>query len=168
MLHKVENVIISLENSICLLSLIIMVGAVALQVSSRYVFKSPISWAEELSRMCLTWLTFVGASMAVRLKAHFAIELLINKFPKHMHNVFEIILLLITAALLTVMFFSGLILLPVVNEQASSTLGLPMSYVYLSIPVGSIFMLFHTCKLIYERITGQYIAVDPLVGAEEN
>ena len=157
MFLKLENAIIKTERGLCLVSLAIMVGAVAIQVLSRYVFKSPVSWAEELSRACLTWLTFVGASMALRLKAHFAIELLIGKLPKVLHNSFEVVLLSIVAVILAVMLYTGLILLPVVHDQTSSAMGIPMSFIYLSIPVGSAFMLFHVCKFIFLRVTGQYV-----------
>jgi TRAP-type transport system small permease protein len=156
MLQKIEGAIIRTEHGLCLTSLGIMVGAVALQVLSRYLFKAPVSWAEELSRACLTWLTFVGGSMALRLKAHFVIELLVGKLPKTMHNAFELFLLIVVAALVAVMLYTGLIMLPVVHDQTSSAMGYPMSLVYLSIPVGSAFMLFHLCKFIYQRATGQY------------
>ena len=156
MLAKLEDAIIKTERGLCLLSLAIMVGAVAIQVLSRYLFKAPVSWAEELSRACLTWLTFVGGSMALRLKGHFVIELLVNLLPKTMHNAFETLLLVVTAILVTVMLYTGIIMLPVVHDQTSSAMGFPMSFVYLSIPIGSVFMLFHICKFIYQRLTGQY------------
>jgi TRAP-type transport system small permease protein len=157
MLPKVESAIIRAERSLCLVSLAIMVGAVALQVLSRYMFKAPVSWAEELSRACLTWLTFVGGSMALRLKGHFVIELLVTKLPDTMHNAFEILLLAVTAVLVAVMFYTGLVMLPVVHDQTSSAMGYPMSFVYLSIPVGSAFMLFHVCNFIHQRATGRYV-----------
>jgi TRAP-type transport system small permease protein len=156
MFSKVEGAVIKTECGLCLLGLAIMVGAVAIQVLSRYMFKAPVSWAEELARACLTWLTFVGGSMALRLKAHFVIELLVNQLPKTMHNAFEMLLLVVTTALVAVMFYTGLIMLPIVHDQTSSAMGYPMSFVYLSIPVGSAFMLFHLCRFIYLRATGQY------------
>ncbi|GHU09248.1 2,3-diketo-L-gulonate TRAP transporter permease [Betaproteobacteria bacterium] len=168
MLQRVEKTIIWLEHNICLLCLVIMVFSVGMQVLSRYLFKTPVSWADETARSSLTWLTFIGGSMAVRLKSHFVIELLVHSLPKATQNFFEIVLLLVTAILLAVMFYTGIIMLPLVHSQTSSAMGFPMSIVYTSIPLGSFFMFFHVCKFIYQRMTKQYIDTDPILDAEEN
>mgnify|MGYP000876396956 CR=1 FL=1 len=167
-MQKVEKTVIWLEHNICLLCLIVMVAAVGMQVLSRYMLKTPVSWADEVARSSLTWLTFIGGSMAMRLKSHFVIELLVHALPKGVQNAFGILLLLVTATLLSVMFYTGIIMLPVVHAQSSSAIGFPMSLVYVSIPVGSIFMLFHVCRFIYQRMTNQYSEPEPIAGAEEN
>ena len=55
-------------NSICSTSaivfLLLMLGAVALQVVARYVFFSPPAWTEELARYAMVWAGFLGATVS--------------------------------------------------------------------------------------------------------
>ena len=44
--------------------LLLMLGAVALQVIARYVFFSPPAWTEELARYAMVWAGFLGATVS--------------------------------------------------------------------------------------------------------
>ena len=77
-MKSIEKVVTVIENTMGMVILTVMVVIVALQVASRYLFPSPISWTEEASRYCLIWLTFLGASMVIRTKGHFAVEYLLH------------------------------------------------------------------------------------------
>ncbi len=52
-----------------------------LQVFFRYVVGSPITGTEELSRIALVWVTFIGAAEAVRRKKLIRIEVIEERFP---------------------------------------------------------------------------------------
>lgn len=55
-------------NSVCstaaIVFLLLMLGAVALQVVARYVFFSPPAWTEELARYAMIWAGFLGATVS--------------------------------------------------------------------------------------------------------
>lgn len=50
---------------ICSLLMVILLCCSALQVTSRYVFGSSITWTEEAARYCFIWLDMLGASVLV-------------------------------------------------------------------------------------------------------
>lgn len=49
-----------------MLALVILVGAVALQVVARYVFFSPPTWTEELARYAMIWAGLLGATLSFK------------------------------------------------------------------------------------------------------
>ena len=50
-------------------AVVVLVGAVMLQVVARYVFNQPPAWTEELARYAMIWAGLIGASLSF--KRHF-------------------------------------------------------------------------------------------------
>jgi len=48
------------------IALVVLVGAVMLQVVARYVFQQPPAWTEELARYAMIWAGLIGASMSFK------------------------------------------------------------------------------------------------------
>lgn len=61
--------------------LAVMVVLVFGNVVLRYVFNSGIAFSEELSRWLMVWLTFLGATVALRERAHLGVDTLIIMLP---------------------------------------------------------------------------------------
>ena len=152
MLQKFVRVVNRIEDGLILVLVGVIVSSVFLQVFCRYVLQAPLSWTEELARSCLIWLTFVGSSLAIRAKGHFVLEILTSKLTGKMRVLWNLVLLGIMAAFLGVMVYTGVSMLPMLSLQVSASLEIPMSYIYLAIPIGSAFMLFHIFLLILERV----------------
>jgi len=60
-------------TSVGLLALILV--SMGSQVISRYLFRSPLSWSEEVSRFAMIWLTFIAASFISARRQHIAVDL---------------------------------------------------------------------------------------------
>jgi len=69
------------EETLAVLLLIGISAVVLLQVFGRYIFVNPFIWPEELTRLMLVWLTFVGAAAVTRRGAHIAVDMLIRRLP---------------------------------------------------------------------------------------
>lgn len=67
------------DQAILLVLLSLLVTVVFLQVASRFVFKLPIEWSEEMARFIFIWFCWLGCSFAtcsyhhIRITAHFRI-----------------------------------------------------------------------------------------------
>ena len=61
---------------LCWILLVIMVIVVFSQVLGRYVFHFDLLWGPEVAVFCLCWSTFLGASVAVRRRAHYVFDIL--------------------------------------------------------------------------------------------
>ena len=164
MFQKIEKVINWFEEQICVVVLVVMVVDVALMVLTRYLLKEPFAFVEELGRVCLIYLTFIGGGIVTRKKGNFALEILVHRLPLRFQNSLELFILFLVAVLLGVITYNGVAILPIVYPQESSSLRFSMSYVYVAIPVGTFFMFFHTVGFIVDRFKG---ATDANPGANQ-
>src|SRR5699024_4362433 len=83
---------------LCALALGAMVVVVAIQVLGRYVpFVDRGIWTEEISRMCLVWLVFLGAAAGVRTSEHFLIDLIPENLSDRAQRVLSTLGLLLIA-----------------------------------------------------------------------
>jgi TRAP-type C4-dicarboxylate transport system permease small subunit len=124
----------------------VMVINVTWQVLSRYVFQSPSSYTDELSRYLLVWLGMLGAAYVAGKNEHLAIDL----YPQKLYGVAKqrlmvFISLVIVAFVLPVMVLGGgnLVYITYVLQQKSATLGLPLAFVYAMIPISGLLVIFY-------------------------
>ena len=54
---------------------------VFLQILFRYLFKNPLLFAEEVSRFSYVWVTFIGLSLATKLRNHVKVDFFVLKLP---------------------------------------------------------------------------------------
>ena len=150
-----------LDRTVALLLIIIlgiMVLNVTWQVVSRYVFQSPSSFTDELSRYMLIWLGMLGAAYVAGKNEHLAIDILPQKLtgkPKMRLMVF--IHLIIIAFVLPVMIMGGgnLVYITFVLQQKSATLQVPLAYIYSIIPLSGILILYYQISNIRLLLTNK-------------
>lgn len=126
------------EEYICVTGLAVMTAVVFLQVIMRYVFSSALSWSEEFARYTFIWISWVGASYAVREGAHFRVQVFVNNLKGNARKCLELCVL---AAWFTFCFFlawygTELVLFLINTGQVSAAMEIPMSLPYMAIPVG--------------------------------
>ena len=51
---------------------------VTAQVVFRYAVKEPIVWSEEFTTLCYQWLSYLGAALAVRYRAHYGVDFVVR------------------------------------------------------------------------------------------
>ena len=79
------------EEVLCTIFLTVVVGSVLMQVVMRFVFHSAAAWAEETAVYGVIFAVYLGATMAVRDRAHIRISLLVSHLPRPL-QVFSIVL----------------------------------------------------------------------------
>lgn len=128
-----------------------MTIVVALQVLFRYGFNQSLFWSEELARYLLVWLSFLGASVAYRRKAHPGIDVLQKRMPKVLQKQCRILVHLVSLALFIVLIYYGCRFAYFVRLQISPALYIPKWIVFGIIPIsGSILMIHVLCFLLDE------------------
>ena len=114
-----------------------LIGAMTIviiaQVLSRGLLNNSIFWAEEFSRYCFIWATFIGASVAYKSGEMVALDLIVNKisikFKWLYFTMIELFVLLFSLVVLNYgiqQTFS-----PSIMNQVSPAIQLPMYIVYL-------------------------------------
>lgn len=70
------------EEVLCTFFLCVVVGSVLMQVVLRFFFNSAAAWAEETAVYGMIFSVYLGATMAVRDRAHIRITLLVTHLPR--------------------------------------------------------------------------------------
>ena len=105
-------------------------------VISRYLFSSTPRRAEELPRMALVWLTFVGAISGFVRGTHFRAGLLdLVTMPAPLRRVFAVLAWLASFVFLAVFIWTGWKLTQITWAHQTTALSLPVGLFYLSLPV---------------------------------
>lgn len=128
-----------------------MVIVTTLQVVFRVAFNA-LTWSEELSRYLLVWGTFFGATLAYKRGNHIAVTFIIDFFPMKFRVWFNVFTYLLSLVFFIVVAQQGLSMIKMQVFQISPALGLPMKYVYWSIPVSLTIMVVHAFAGIAEEL----------------
>jgi TRAP-type C4-dicarboxylate transport system permease small subunit len=113
-------------------------------VVTRYFVGRPSGWVEELSLALFVWLTFFGVSILARRGEIVNIEFLLQFFPDRLSFfVKKILTAVLLAGCLVVIIYLGFKLALFSHDRYTSLLRIPFSYIYLGIPLGSLFTLYH-------------------------
>ncbi len=72
----------TLEDNFCAIILAIMTILAFINVIARYIFLASFPWVEELNRLGLVMLTYIGAATALKNHAHLGLSILTDKLPR--------------------------------------------------------------------------------------
>lgn len=129
-----------------------------LQVIFRFVIDFPISWANELSRYLMVWLTFIGASLAARNNGLIKLEVLLNIIPANYQKIIGFVAGIIVFLFLFMLIYYGISILETVNMQTSPALHISMAIPYSAIPIGGILMFCNTLASLFDNKMGANIS----------
>lgn len=80
-----------IEEIIACVALGIMLCVIFFNVVMRYVFRAPLKWSDELSMVCLAYVTFIGGAAAYKKNLHFGIDIILDKLPEKVRTTIRII-----------------------------------------------------------------------------
>lgn len=146
-MQKTKNILDKFLESIVILLMGGIVLTIVWQVVSRYFFNSPSEFTDELSRYLLIWVGILGAAYVTGTKGHIAIDFFVNKFfssRKKQNEYF--IQTTVFAFAITVLVIGGIRLVYITLSlgQISSSLQIPLGYVYLVLPLGGFIIAFYS------------------------
>ena len=133
--------------------LMILTFNVFFQVLSRHLIKIPMVWTEEIARFSFIWCAFLGASLAVKNKAHFAVQLLTNRLLS-LQKTFAVFVYLCMLIVAGVFLIQGIRYSVMGLDRISPTVNIKMIWIYASIPTSAFLMIFY----VLEQLIGEFQA----------
>ena len=132
------------EEYLLVTLMVVEVVVVFAQVVTRYIFKSPLAWSEELARYMFIWLVWIGAAYATKMRKNITIDIVSSKLKGNMKLISEIINFVLFAALMLFMLWTTVTVTKQVYVSNSIGTGthLPMWIVWLSLPLSMALNLF--------------------------
>lgn len=138
------------EEWLLTLFLGLMAVIMLLQVIMRYVFKTALTWPEEVCRYLYIWCCFVGVSYCISRGSELKVDLTERLFKGKAKKAYRCILQLISVVLYAYFFYLSL---PLVQQlistgQTSSAAQIPMWLVYLSLPISMALAVFRAVQQV--------------------
>ena len=135
----------------------IMVICVVWQVISRYVLSTPSVGTDEAARLFFMCLGLIGGAYTAGQRRHLAIDLLPNYMNPQSRRALGIFVEIFVLAFAAVILFYGGGMLAIdtfQSNQTSPVMGVPMGYIYLSIPISGALIVFYSILTIIEQSFG--------------
>lgn len=124
----------------------IMVINVLWQVFSRYFLGKPSSFTDELARYLMIWVGILGAAYVSGRNSHVAIDVLPSRLnnarQKKLKTIVRILIILFSSTAL-VIGGGRLVYITYVLQQFSPALQMPLSVVYMVIPISGILIIYY-------------------------
>ncbi len=151
------------ETIVCEWLLALFVMVLFAQIVSRQLFSYSIAWSEELSTYMFVWFAYLGAVVAAKMSAHNRVTVHMQFLPKWLAKT-----LMTVADLLWVAFNLYFVWLSydfVFNRMnlfwKAQTLGVPMKYIYMILPVTFFLMSIRVLWNIYLSVVKGEELLDP-------
>ncbi|MEK6482336.1 TRAP transporter small permease [Catalinimonas sp. 4WD22] len=144
---KFKHTLDKILETVLVIIMAVMVVNVLWQVGSRYILQSPSSFTDELARYLLIWLSILGASYVTGKRMHLSIDLLAQKVNAEKRKSLNTLIYTIVAIFaFLAMVVGGTNLVYIVSSlgQTSPALEIPLSYVYIVLPIGGVIIIFYS------------------------
>ena len=112
-------------------------------VLTRYLFGDQARWSEELARLLMVWLVFLGAVLSLARQEHLGVDLLLQKLHPEVRPAALLCVHVAVLAFAAAVLGYGGMQLTLQRWEAGQTLpalGINKSWFYLAIPISGVFM----------------------------
>lgn len=136
-----EKVVTKILRALCFIMFMVMIVVVFAQVMLRYFFHAPIAWSDELSRLMLVWVSFLGVTLVHFSKAgHPAVRALVQRFSSKTQKMIDIFINLILVIGFVVIFKASLQYTLANTRLVSAVLHYPNALKYAVVPLSMFLM----------------------------
>lgn len=140
------------SEAVCCGVLLAMTVVVVLQVICRYLLGAALTWSEEFARFGLVWITFLGAGIALRRRAHVGVQVIVELFSPGVRKIVQVLTIFTVVGFLLIATFKGMELALFNMKQYSPAMGLPMGLVYLAIPSGCLVLIIQLAEQLLDLL----------------
>jgi TRAP-type C4-dicarboxylate transport system permease small subunit len=112
-------------------------------------------WVEEIGEWSLAWLTFIGAALGIRRGTHFAVHLVIDRFPPALRTTVVSAQCLIVVAFGVLLAVFGWQVAELNSQSFSAALVLNLRWLYLSSAVGGVLMIVYGLLTLSDVVRGR-------------
>lgn len=152
-MDKFKTGLDKLLGVLCTVIFIAMVLMTSFQVVVRYIFRSPSSVSEVLTRYCFVWLILLSATYVFGQRDHICITFLkdrvTGKMKKLLDILIECIIIFFSASILV---YGGGVITRMNMLQYDSILKIPTGTIYSIIPVCGVLIIFYSIYNIFSGI----------------
>ena len=166
-MHTFERIFVAINKWVVVLLLAAMSSIVFANVSLRYLSNFSITWAEEVARYLMIWMTFLGAGLSLRIGGDVAITNLHDFLGTRPQRALRAFIGLLLICFFVAMMWIGYEYMNRMGRQLTPATRIPFSYIYAAMPIGFALMIAHFLLIARSYILGEDLPTDnvPTEGA---
>lgn len=155
MLSKIDR---HFEDILCTFFLSVVVGSVLMQVVLRFAFNTAAVWAEETAVYGMIFAVYLGASLAVRERAHIRVTLLLSRLPRKLQVSSVVLADALWIGFVMFMIVQTLIYTQLLFNVTYQTpgLGIEQRWIQMFIPMLFLLMLFRIVQVYWRWRNDSY------------
>lgn len=140
------------EKAFACTLLLALLAAVLTQIVSRYVFRAPLPWTDEIARFLLVWMTFIAAAYVMAERLHVAVDIAVARLGVRATAAVDTIATVVVIAVALVLSVAGFVAAQAMTEVSAPATGLPMSVLYAAGVVGFALIALHGLGTVLKNI----------------
>lgn len=154
MLKKIEGIIEKLEEWVISLSVIIMAILMIVSVIMRTIFNNSLTFSEEIGQLLLIIVSFFGIGYCVRRNRHVNMSMVFDAANLKGKKIMIYIVSVVSAILMISLFILSIQYIMSVAKlgRTSPALNIPMSWFYISLPIGFIIAAIEYIRIFVANV----------------
>ena len=150
-MRKFFDIVLIVQRKTCATLLLIMIVVTVIQIVARVILHLASVWTEELARVLMIWITFIGGTGMLIKGEHLAVDFLSSMYTPSMKKIARVFYGAIYVFFSCFMIFSGyrLVTNPIVMRSIMPAMRISRNFQYAIMPVSMIFMAMFS---IYELV----------------
>ncbi|MBI4506659.1 MAG: TRAP transporter small permease, partial [Chloroflexi bacterium] len=120
-------------------------------VFQRYVLNQSVGWSDELLRLLLVWITFLGGAIAFGRGTHLGMNLIERWLPRRTLRLLNAAVFLLIMVFAAVLLWQGVIATRTAFGQMFTMTNIPVGWQYLAAPTAAAMMLIYGVRNLIER-----------------
>ncbi|MGI5950168.1 TRAP transporter small permease [Peptoniphilus sp.] len=149
-MKKINNIITKILYGLIIINFSILIIACVLQVFTRFVLNSSLSWTEELARYTFIWSNMLGAVLCTKNKSNAKVTVITDNISESKQIVLSRICDVISIIIGIIIAIYGARVAMAVKTQLTPALRISNFFVFASAPVFGILLVFYSIYDIYE------------------
>ena len=155
LMKTLKKAILNLDAIITCITLSLCTILVNCNIFTRYLFNSPIYWAEEVATSLFIWTVFIGSAYAFRTKAHLGVDVLVKMLPPKSKKVVNLLIDLIEIAVLIMLTYVSAQYVMNSWHRVTDVLMMPRWYFAIAVPIGFGWSLLYAIYFFILDLTGK-------------
>ena len=146
-IHAIDKGILFALRFICTTLALSMAVVIFLQILMR-LFATPLLWSEEIARIMMVWLVFMGAAYLHNMvsNGHITVDVLHQILPPNITRILKAISQILVFVILVIVAIYGFELAASSFKIKSTALRVPFAYIYGAVPISAIIMIWFSLR----------------------
>ena len=150
-----KGIILNMDAIITCVTLSLCTILVNANIFTRYLFNTPIYWAEEVATSLFIWTVFIGSAYAYRIKAHLGVDILVKMLPEKAKKVTKVIVDIIEIAVLAMLTYVAAQYVINSWHRVTDVLMMPRWYFSIAVPIGFGWSLLYAIYYFIQDLRGK-------------